>query len=285
MNKENKPKILLLGGEGFIGRNLANYLAKSFECLSVGAVRSLFLAREDTFIASDPYADTLAYETDVVIHLIDNKRCQGEEFLNEEKKLVENIALNKSKHLVLFSSAVVYANPDSEYGVRKQQLETFYTEYCQENNVPLTIVRLFNTFGAFQLPYRQGSLVANLIYNHLNAIPTEIQDLSAQRDFLYAGDIPKFIELFIKEKITGTYDLGSGKLTSLEEVVTMLQEQTEGEPLNIINKNIPELFATQSANNQFLDTIALTPMPESLRETINFFSNNRAILQTYVAKK
>ena len=285
MNKENKPKILLLGGEGFIGRNLALYFAPTYDCFSCGDKKSLFSERQDTFVFGNPYENPLDCRADVVIHLIDNKQCLAEDFLNEEKKLVQNISLDKHSHLVLFSSAVLYANPGSEYGVRKKRLEEFYTQYCAEHSISLTIVRLFNTFGAFQIPYRQGSLVANLIYNHLISVPTEIQDLSAKRDFLYASDIPKFVEFFIKEKITGTHDLGSGELTSLEEIIRLLQEQLGGEVLNIINKNNPEVFITQSANNKFLDTVALTPMSEALRETINFFSNNKAILQTYVAKK
>ncbi len=285
MTSDHRQSLLLLGGEGFIGRNLALYFAPTYDCVSCGDKESLFSERQDTFIAGNPYKKPLEHKADVVIHLIDNKECLAEDFLSEEKKLAENIALDSQSHFILFSSAVLYASPDSEYGVRKKRLEEFYTEYCEEHSIPLTIVRLFNTFGAFQIPYRQGSLVANLIYNHLMSIPTEIQDLSAERDFLYASDIPKFIEFFIKEGVIGTYDLGSGELTTLGEIITKLQEQIGGGSLNIINKGVPEAFTIQSANNPFLDTIALTPMSEALQETINFFSSNRAILQTYVAKK
>ncbi len=285
MNKENKGRILLLGGEGFIGRNLALYFAPTYDCFSCGDKKSLFSERQDIFISGNPYKDTLNYRVDVIIHLIDNKECSAESFLEEEKRLIENISLDSDIHLIIFSSAVLYANPDSEYGMRKKRLEDFYVQYCREHGIPLTIIRLFNTFGSFQIPYRQGSLVANLIYDHLLSIPTEIQDLSAKRDFLYAGDIPKFVELFIKEKITGTYDLGRGKLTSLREVIAMLEEQMEGEVLKIINRNNSESLTIQPADNPFLSRVNLTPMSQAVLETINFFRNNRAIVQTYVAKK
>ncbi|MDH4330459.1 MAG: NAD-dependent epimerase/dehydratase family protein, partial [Candidatus Moranbacteria bacterium] len=120
-----KKNILILGGEGFIGRNIAEFLSsEKYSCSSVGVEESIFSEnRKDELKKINPYDCKIENDFDVAIHLIDNRAAEGEDFADAEKKLIENIGLKSKKHLILFSSAVIYANPDSEYGKRKIELE------------------------------------------------------------------------------------------------------------------------------------------------------------------
>lgn len=282
MEQNSKQSIAILGGEGFIGRNLALHLSNRYKCLSVGVVRSPFLDRKDTFISAHPYEEKVNHQCSVIIHLIDNSRCAIEDFLDEEKKLAENIGLNDKDHLVLFSSAVVYANPESEYGLRKKMLEEFYTEYCRKNDVKLTIVRLFNTLGSFQIPQRPGSLVANIIYNHMVGRASEINDRQSKRDFIYASDIPKFIEYFLENGVTGTLDLGSGKLTSIADIISILESEVLKIPLNIIDKNKTDSIISPRANNQYLSQIPVTDIVTAMSQMVDFYKNNIDTIKKYV---
>jgi nucleoside-diphosphate-sugar epimerase len=283
MDKKDRPSILLLGGEGFIGRNLDSYLSYDCQCLSVGEKESLFPGRKGNFLLVNPYEERVDTHYEAAVHLIDNSRCVPGNFLQQEKKLVENISLNSEKHLVLFSSAVVYANPNSEYGIRKKQLEDFYLQYCETNHIPLTIFRLFNTFGSFQIPFRQGSLIANIICNYLNGAVTEIADRLSERDFLYAGDIPKFVEYVLDNDMTGIFDLGSGKLVSLEKVISIIETQVINDSLQIIDKNIQDRIKSPAANNPFLDKIMIKTLPEGLARTVEFYrQHSNLINELYV---
>lgn len=274
-------KLLLLGGEGFIGRNLAHYFSETNSCLSVGSEESHFEERQDLFLQENPYEQKISHVNDVVIHLIDNK-VLPDSFVEQEKKLVKNIDLNKRHHLVLFSSAALYVNPDSEYGRRKQLLEKFYTEYCSERGIRLTIFRLFNTFGPYQIPYRQGSLVGNLMYNHLNRKSTEINDMETKRDFIYSEDIAKFVAYAIINKLQGALDIGSGRLTRIRDLISLLEEKVFKDHMNIVDKGVKEDMAEQPAKGDLLESINMVSLEDGLVKTAEFYRYNLDIFKNYV---
>jgi len=274
-------KLLLLGGEGFIGRNLAQYFSETNACLSVGNEKSRFEKRKDLFSRGNPYEQKISHESDIVIHLIDNN-VLPDFFVEQEKKLVRNIGLNKRQHIILFSSAAIYANPDSEYGQRKQLLEKFYTEYCNERGIRLTIFRLFNTFGPYQVPYRQGSLVSNLIYNYLNRKSTEINDMEAKRDFIYSRDIAKFVTYAITNKLQGTLDIGSGRLTRIKDLISLLEEKVFKDHIDIVDKGIKENMAGRQATGDAAESIDVTGLESGLIKTAEFYKDNLNILKNYV---
>jgi nucleoside-diphosphate-sugar epimerase len=280
MQQLSGHKLLLLGGEGFIGRNIAEYFSAKNTCLSVGSEQSLFTIRNDQFLLRNPYEEVVEHTSDVIIHLIDNK-VAAETFLEQERKLIENIHLSSSHHLVVFSSAILYVNLDSEYGQRKQMLERFYTEYCKEHGIPLTILRLFNTYGPYQIPYRQGSLVANLICNFLEEKETEIQDREARRDFLYAGDIPKFIEYVIANKIAGVHDIGSGNLVALGALIALLEESILKKNLSIVYRNNTETAPSRFAQGDLVGKIDGVSLEEGLSNTVTFYEHNMSIVKHY----
>jgi nucleoside-diphosphate-sugar epimerase len=267
--------------EGFIGRNLAEYFSEKNTCVSVGNEKSLFEKRGDAFFQAKPYEEKIEHESDVIVHLIDNK-VSMDSFVEQEKKLVESIGLNSEHHLIVFSSAVVYANPDSEYGQRKQAMEKLYTAYCEDRGIQLTILRLFNTFGPYQIPYRQGSLVGNIMYNALDGKQTQINDREATRDFLYSGDIPKFVEYVIVNNMKGVYDIGSGALTSIRELITLLEGKIIKKSFDMAYRDIRETLPSRSAKSNLLGGVKLTNLEEGLRRTMKFYEDNMPIVKSYV---
>lgn len=273
--------VLLLGGEGFIGRNLANFFAHSYRCFSVGTQKSLFPQRRDSFIKLDPYKEKIPGKYNIIVHLIDNV-VSSEEFFKEEQSLTENILSNTDAHLIVFSSVAVYANPDSPYGVRKRMLEEFYMEYCKEKRMSLTIFRLFNTFGPYQIPFKQGSLIANLLYNFLNKKSTEINDMSAKRDFVYSGDISKFVMCALQNKLVGTFDIASGKIISISETISLLEREILKSSLKIIDKKKKEDLICPPSQVSMALPINIISMREGLGHTLDFYRNNMPIIKKYV---
>lgn len=274
-------KIFFLGGEGFIGRNLADYFSQQNDCISAGEEKSFFEKRNDVFFLARPYEENIVHESDVIVHLIDNK-VPLISFEEQERRLIENIGLDKRHHLIVFSSAVVYANPESEYGQRKRILEKFYSEYCQQNGIVLTVLRLFNAFGSYQIPYRQGSLVGNLIFDALNGKETEINDPESMRDFLYAGDIPKFVEWAIQSESVGVHDIGSGALTSIGELITLLDTKALQCSPNRVYRNKKESIPNRCADRSVVQNIELTGLEDGLRRTVKFYEDNMPIVKRYV---
>ncbi|MDR3180290.1 MAG: NAD(P)-dependent oxidoreductase [Holosporaceae bacterium] len=258
-------KILLLGGEGFIGRNIAETLPGNFRYYSLGRSPSPFRSNGDNFIKTDIYTDVIGESFDVYVHLINND--PGRELF-----LIKNI--NPDAHVILFSSAVIYANPSSEYAKRKQLLERVYSEHCKK----LTVLRLFNVYGRYQIPHRQGSLVANILYNHINNVPIEINDMNAERDFMFAADIAKYIESIIENSLYGIYDLATGHMYPLKKLCAVMQKAMS------LRLNIVEL--KQTADSSCPHASRIVPcnvqncsLESGLEKTFDFFRKNNEILK------
>lgn len=277
-------RILFLGGEGFIGRNLVTYFSEENECVSAGKSHSPFPARgQDVFLQKDPYEEEIRGDYDIIVHLIDNKTSA--DFCAEEKKLIRNLPISRKTHLVVFSSAVVYANPHSDYGKRKLSLEAVFSEYCQKHGIPLTIFRPFNTFGPFQIPYRQGGLVANLLYNFLSGKSTDINDMGAKRDFIYVADIARYVEHALSAHMQGVFDIGSGNLLSIRELISLLERDIVGESMDIVDKGNTESFAPRSAKRDLRKSVRLRDIREGLLETFEFYRNNKNAIQFALEEK
>jgi UDP-glucose 4-epimerase len=270
---KNKKKVLLIGGEGFIGRNIVETIYNDFACFTIGTEKTRFDTEKRDFICRDPYKQLLDDEFDIYIHLVDNK-ADSQEFIDSEKRLMDNIRIKKNSHLIIFSSAVVYANPDSDYGRRKLIFEELYTKFCLEKGIRLTIFRLFNIFGHFQMPNRQGSLMANVFFDYFNEIPLEINDMSAKRDFVYAFDMGKVVKYVMENNYEGKYDLATGKLTSIGDMIELCNSNLFSNKLNIINKNNTENVVCPIGNDFLYKKIKQTPLVEALRSTCEFYEKN-----------
>lgn len=276
--KLSGKRILFLGGEGFIGRNLISYFSEENECVSVGTSRSPFPVRaQDVFLRKNPYEEEIGGDYDIIVHLIDNK-VPADVFCAEEKKLIRNLPVSRKTHFIVFSSAVVYANPHSDYGRRKLSLEAVFSEYCRGRGIPLTILRPFNTFGPFQIPYRQGGLVANLLYNFLSGKSTDINDMDAKRDFIYVADIARYVEYVAFHRKQGTFDIGFGKLFTLRDFISLLERDIFKEKARIVPKDIRECVVNRSAKHMLLETKLLTDIRQGLLETLEFYRRNENVI-------
>lgn len=268
----SKKKILILGGEGFIGRNLSDVLSKGFKCFSIGLEKSIFPGSKAEFINIDPYKEKVSGHYDIVIQLIDN-HVQLSDIKKTEKKILDNLDLISPEHIIVFSSASIYMFPDSEYAKRKLLMEKIYKKYCHEKRIGLSILRLFNIFGPYQLPNKQGSLVANILYNYYAKKPIEINDLQAKRDFIYSKDMAKCVEAVIKKRLFGTDDLATNKMTTIEELLTETNQLLPKE-IKIINKDNKEKEICPNAKSLIINEIGPMPMRQSLEKTIDFYKNN-----------
>ena len=275
--KEEAPRrVLLLGGEGFIGRNLVAELSQDHNCFSGGKEKSIWQGREDVFVHIDPYTHMPPGRYDTIIHLIDHAIALSG-FAEAEQRLVDAMRLQPQTHLIVISSSVLYTQPDSAYANRKQLLEDVYTVFCTQNHIPLTIVRLFNVYGPFQYPYRPGSLVANLFVGYLHQKLVQVRDMDAERDFIYAPDAARIIGDIIRRRILGTFDVGTTKLTSLTTLIDILERDILDDRLLVESMKDREVFSCPPAKNHIELTAAPTSLTDGLRHTYEFYKQYKEL--------
>jgi len=283
----NPLTILCLGGEGFLGKSIQEVLAPSFHCLSVDRCRSHFYAEKSSnnFSLINPYIHPVPGSYSKVIHLIDNQSVDHNEFEQEEGDLLQYVLTPPVDHLILFSSAVVYANPESLYGQRKRMLERIATEMARSRGVILTILRLFNVYGPYQLPFRQGSFIANVLFNHFSGKTTEISDLSARRDFSFSQDVGKFVSYALHEKLNGTYDLATRGMRTLGQIVDLLEREVLHESIRVVDTCQLEVLPSPESCQRFPADIPLTEIEIGLKKTADFYRKNLPRIEEIVNRQ
>ena len=272
MKKPNtsKLRLLILGGEGFIGRNVALALSKSFECFSVGLRPSIFGTRyHDKFLCLDPYREEVPGRYDVIIQLIDPMGGEAQA-VEAEKVLMSHIQMERAKHIIFFSTSAIYADPHSEYSRRKMRLEEVYRDSCRRWDIPLSIFRTFNAYGPYQLPKRKGSLISTLFFNYLNNGKTMINDTGVKRDFMYAPDIAAFILCALERQFDGMTDIGTEKMTSIGELLHLIEAEIVKDSLNAIEAPLAKSPSCPPPKNILLKGIPLTPLGKGLEKTYQF---------------
>ena len=175
-------KVLITGGRGFLGRNLAVHLAERMGCIT-------------TILDQQDSAETLKaalLEADVIFHLAGvNRPPDPTEFEIGNAELTERLCefLRESSRTpkVVFSSSV-QAELDNPYGVSKRKAENALRHFSSETGASIRIYRLKNLFGKWCRP-NYNSVTATFCHNIANDLPIEVSDPAREVELTYVDDV------------------------------------------------------------------------------------------------
>jgi UDP-glucose 4-epimerase len=241
-------KILIIGSEGFIGKNILNHLINKQHSLiacdlisNSGAVYQYF----QVDINLVELKNILEKETpDVVINAA-GKASVYESFREPFEDYTSNTSVNYiildairkySPHtkFVFLSSAAVYGNPlrlpvvesdplspISPYGFHKLQAELIAREFFECFNISSIALRIFSCYGAGQKKL--------LLWDLCNKARLQ-QDIvlkgcgNESRDFVHVSDVASCVHHLIKKNITGfeVFNLAWGKEYSIRDTASLL---------------------------------------------------------------
>ena len=254
--------IVILGAAGFIGTNLVLALAKnennhvlavdqnvmyfdSIERLKLNNVTCL----AETFSVEMDF-DKIIRNADIVYHLVSttfpttsNQHISQELYSNVifSANLLEACVRCKISKIVFISSGgTVYGKevqcplkeetstyPISSYGIQKITIEKLLYLYNYLYGLDYRIIRLANPYGPYQRPNGKLGAVTTFTYKALkNEEITIYGDGSVVRDFIYIDDAIKgILNIAFGEKDNRTFNLGSGRGISLNEVIQIVKSE------------------------------------------------------------
>ena len=236
-------KILITGGAGFIGTNLAKRLLKEGHTVEVIDDYSTGYF-EDNHIEKVHYVKTdinnISGKYDIIFHLAALSRIQPSFDNPDETFRVNVLGTQKVLELARKTNAkVVYAGSSSKwhdphqspYATTKWLGEEMCKMYRRTYNMDVEIARFYNVYGPNEIVGPKGGWAAVIgiwRYQSLNNQPlTIVGDGNQRRDFTHVDDIVDGLYKIGMNNIKhdDAWELGTGMNYSVLEVANMFVEK------------------------------------------------------------
>lgn len=256
-----RSRIVLVGGSGFIGSNLALALSRD-------STKSVLVAGRKPGTASllgrlpqvgfhriefGPATDytSLFQRDDVVVHLVSsttpgtpNTDISGEfdDIASTARMLDACVAVGVSKVIYVSSGGTVYGttngkskegdslNPISTYGLQKVAIEKLLGVYGHQHGLDYRIVRPSNPYGPWQDPKKGQGIVGVFVRNALVGKPLVLYGKrDTVRDFICIDDLVEGMRRVLNyEGVHRVFNLGSGEGLSMNRIAEEVRLQIPG---------------------------------------------------------
>lgn len=302
-------KILITGGAGFIGANLARQLVardhsvRIIDDLSTGFESNLTdvdAALEVGSILDADLMTRLTAEVDAVVHLaarssvprsIDNPVATHMANATGTLQVLEAARLTGHQHVIMASSSSVYGanaelpkreaaatRPMSPYAASKLAAESYAISYGTSFKLPTLAFRFFNVFGPLQAAgHVYAAVIPAFVDAALRGQPMTVHgDGTQSRDFTHVSTVCATIIDALERKVTSPdpVNLAFGSRISLLEVLSLIGEYLE-RPLVVTHTegrvgDVPHSQADGTLLRSLFPSIEPVEFAEGLRSTIEW---------------
>lgn len=302
-------RVVITGGAGFIGGNLAHSMVADgvevlvIDDLSTGHRENLTGSDAELVVGSilDPsLLDRCLDGADAVVHLaalasvprsLANPLASHHANVSGTVEVLEAARRAGDLHVVLASSSSVYgANPVlpktedlrpeplSPYAVSKLASEAYALAYHHSFGLDVLALRFFNVYGPLQ---RAGHAYAAVIPVFVEAAlagrPLPVHgDGSQTRDFTFVGSVVRVLEAAVRRRVgcADPVNLAFGGRTSLNELVDLLERLLDRplprEALPSRAGDVPHSQADSSRLATLFPEVEPVPLPDGLAWTVNW---------------
>ena len=229
-------KILIFGGSGFLGKNLANYLQKSKHKITIFYKKNIFKRNKKiNFIQGNilNYKKVLkaSKNQDIIYNfagISDIGDAMKNPILTSKINILGSIytldaaVKNKVKRYIFASSIYVLSRQGGFYKSSKQSIETFIDEFNKKNNLKYTILRYGSVYGP-DSDSRNG--IKKIIISALKDKSIIYGGTSkAERRFIHVNDAVKAsIEILKKKYINKRVLITGNKSIKIKKLIIQIK--------------------------------------------------------------
>ncbi|MFT6981780.1 MAG: nucleoside-diphosphate-sugar epimerase [Crocinitomicaceae bacterium] len=311
--------ILVTGGAGAIGRNLSEKLAVLgakkviiFDNLSSAYEWNIPNYENVSFVNGDIRNENdlirvFHYKPQIVFHLaafFANQNSVDYPLVNEDVNTVGLIKLLEYSNLSGAVEKFVFTNSEggaygdesklpyqeddisidlgSPYYISKLSGEAYCKYYHKHYDLPVSIVRLFNSYGPGEVSGQYRNVIPNFIYWALKnqTLPLTGDDRIA-RDFVFALDTVEGILRagYYKEAVGESINIATGNPIKIYDLAAMINEKTGNKGgVKVIGKRKwdkrPSIYGDTTKAEKLLKFKPNSDFEQGIDETIEWFKEN-----------
>jgi UDP-glucose 4-epimerase len=267
-------------GRGYIGKILTKYLSQKYSVANVG-VRE-FIAHG--MISNEKEKKIILWATGPGSSDITEQEYFY--WLGNILSIWKDLRLDIARHVMLVSSGgTIYGNCSSEakfsedsptftktlYSCYQHQIEILFKERLQDN---LTILRLTNPYGPERLRLSGSGFISKAVISAVRQTPLNILgNGEEERDYIYEDDFCNIVLSLVDLRISGTFNVGSGRSSSLTEIVRIIEKHTTR---NILLRHLPrrptDIVRSAVDNEKLLNLLSypkITELDEGILKTLD----------------
>lgn len=306
-------KVLVTGGCGFVGTNLAHFLipaghdVRVLDDESMGKRSSLGDLPVEFIKGSITDAEVVARSlegVDAVVHLAADTRVM-DSIENPAKNFESNVIgsfivlqeMRKAgvKRIVAASTGgailgevpcpvheEIMPRPLSPYGASKLAMEGYLSAFAGAYGFKCASLRFSNVYGPRS--FHKGSVVALFFRQIMNGEELTVYGDGEQiRDYVYAIDLVQGIVAALEAEVTGVFQLGTGVPTSLNQLLTEMRKVVGSKHnfgVRYVDAREGEIVNTYCDVSKAADAFGYstpTRLDQGLSETWNWFSQTRGL--------
>lgn len=305
-------RVLITGGAGFIGANLARAMVEDslevvvLDNLSTGSAANLHGVdvdlREGSILDAGAL-DGAMHGVDAVVHLaaipsvprsLRDPVASHHANATGTLEVLEAARRAGAPHVIVASSSSVYgANPEmpkrehlrtaplSPYAVSKLATEAYALAYHHSFGLDVLALRFFNVFGPLQAAgHAYAAVIPTFIDAAMRGATLPIHgDGTQTRDFTYVGTVANAILRAVKEHSSSAepVNLAFGTRTSLNQLIALLEEvlrrPLQRQHLPTRPGDVPHSQADGTRLAALLPGLTSVSLFDGLRDTVAWFAH------------
>lgn len=234
-------RIVLLGGSGFIGRELAPLLAAAGHEVVAPTRGQLDLLRDD------PVPRFNSWRADTLVHLAWDARPgqfwnapENLDWVAASLRLVRAFAAAGGRRVVVSGSCAEYdwsqpllsedspRLPHTLYGAAKSALFDLLMAAADRLAISVAWGRVFFPYGPYEAP---GRLFSSLVDGIAAGAVVETSSGVQERDFLHVDDVAQAFALLAHSAVEGAVNIASGNAVPVREFIARTASLMGGEHL------------------------------------------------------
>lgn len=264
-------KILITGGNGFLGSNLIDLfikldyellvVSKNYNNLSehINKIKFIQYDSTDYYFCEKEIVD---FNSDVVIHLA-WEGGNSYHHINDTNQIYKNISTSISLLEIIskqttkpkfigFGSFLEYGilnkkasedqreNPDNFYGLSKNLYKSISKMYCEQKNIDWIWIRPCYIYGNKDASNR---LIPSVINKKLLGEEVTLDSCNIVIDYLHVDDFCSAMLEIINNKVEGIFNVCSGKEYALKDVLNFISNSTSSNKEIVYDSNLDRVLA------------------------------------------